>query len=315
MTSQSDRVRAAAGGHAKGYVLVGVDGSPASLAALDTAATEAAGRAVPLMIVVAQRRHGRSRTGSRPSGPSAVLEPATRTLLDDSVRRVHALAPNVEVRPDVVEEEPGAALVERSAGASLMVLGRAGHGVSGLVGTGLGSVASYVANHAHCPVLVHRGADADHPVTGGLGHRPVVVGVDGSPAAAPTLALALAEAALRGATLEVTYVWTHPPGSQPAGLHPATYSYAEARSEAERMLSEQVAGAAEAYPQLRIRPVATHSLDVARTLIDRSREAQLIVVGSRGRGGLTRLLLGSVSQALINQAFCPVLVVRPASRT
>ena len=115
---------------------------------------------------------------------------------------------------------------------------------------------------------------------------------------------------MRGAELEAVYVWTHPSGATPAGVHPRAYGYAEARDEAERMLAEQLAGLSAACPDVAVRRTLMHSLDVARTLLDLSWHARLVVVGSRGRGGVSRLLLGSVSQALVNHASCPVAVIR-----
>ena len=137
-----------------------------------------------------------------------------------------------------------------------------------------------------------------------------VLGVDSSELSAAAVAFALEEPARRGADLSAVLVWTHPPGADPAGLHSAGYDYAGARAEAERMLAEQLAGVAAVYPDVRATREVIHSLDTARTLVDRSGRAQLIVVGSRRRGGVARLLLGSVSQALINRAACPVAVVR-----
>jgi nucleotide-binding universal stress UspA family protein len=124
-----------------------------------------------------------------------------------------------------------------------------------------------------------------------------------------TLAFACAEAAVRGADLEAVHVWTHPSGATPAGVHPRAYGYAEARDEAERMLAEQLAGLSAACPDVPVRRTVMHSLDVAQTLLDLSWHARLVVVGSRGRGGVSRLLLGSVSQALVKHSSCPVAVV------
>ena len=76
------------------------------------------------------------------------------------------------------------------------------------------------------------------------------------------------------------------------------------------MLAEHLAGLLVQYPDVRVTREVIHSLDPAGTLLELSRHAQLVVVGSRGRGGITRLLLGSVSQALVNRGSCPVAVVR-----
>jgi nucleotide-binding universal stress UspA family protein len=279
-------------------VVVGFDGSSASLAAVDFAVDEATMRKSALLIVYGHLRHRflspwRSRT-------EPYVTRGIRRLLEAVAGRAGARDPSLDVDIDLLLKEPGAALIERSRDACLMVVGH-----SGRAGAALGSVAAHVASHADCPVIVHR------PFTGDRrGPGAVTVGVDGSELSAAAVAFAVEEAARRGADLNAVLVWTHPPGADPAGLHPAGYDYAEARAEAERMLAEQLAGVAAVYPDVRVTREVIHSLDTARTLVDRSGRAQLIVVGSRGRGGVARLLLGSVSQALINRAACPVAVVR-----
>ena len=75
------------------------------------------------------------------------------------------------------------------------------------------------------------------------------------------------------------------------------------------MLTERLIGWREKYPDLRVAPIVVHDRP-ARALTERSGDAQLVVVGSRGHGGLAGMLLGSVSQALLHHAGCPVAVVR-----
>jgi nucleotide-binding universal stress UspA family protein len=280
-------------------VVVGVDGSSTSLAAAEFAADEATLRKSPLLILYGHDRHPLL-SAWRPRTEPYVAR-GIRGLLDAVAQQIQDRSPSVDVSIDLLPGDPGFALIERSEHAHLVVVGHSGRGAAAL-----GSVAAKVASHAHCPVIVHR------PFAGlQRGSGPVTVGVDGSALSAAAVEFALDEAAMRGADVNAIYVWTHPPGADPAGLHPATYSYAEARSEAERMLAEQLAGSPSAYPDVCVVHEVVHSLDTPRTLLERSGRAQLIVVGSRGRGGVARLLLGSVSQALINHAGCPVAVVRP----
>ena len=287
MVSESDRP-----------VVVGVDGSSASLAAVDFAVDEATLRKSSLLIAYGHLRHPsltlwRSRT-------EPYVTRGIRRLLEAVAGRAQARDSSLDVDIDLLLKEPGAALAERSRDACLMVVGH-----SGRAGAALGSVAARVASHAGCPVIVHR------PFTGARrGPGAVTVGVDGSELSAGAVAFALEEAAFRGADLNAVLVWAHSPGADPAGPHPVRYDYSEARAEAERMLAEQLTGVAAVYPDVRVAREVVHSLDTTRTLLDRSGHAQLIVVGSRGRDGVAGLLLGSVSHALINRAACPVAVVR-----
>jgi nucleotide-binding universal stress UspA family protein len=280
-------------------VVVGVDGSSASLAAADLAVDEATLRKSALVILYGHTslRLWRSR--------KPYVTQGIRRLFEAVADRARTRGPTIDVAVDLMLDEPGAALVERSGRAQLVVVGHSGRG-----GAALGSVAGYVASHASSPVIVHRPITvARHEST----RRPVMVGVDSSVLSAAAVEFALDEAALRRADLTAVYVWTHPRGAEPAGLHPVAYDYAEARAEAERMLAEQVGGSLAAHPDVRLTREVIHSLDSSRTLLDFSGHAQLIVVGSRGRGGIAGLLLGSVSQVLINHAACPVAVVRQAA--
>jgi nucleotide-binding universal stress UspA family protein len=182
-------------------------------------------------------------------------------------------------------------------------------GLGGFAGLLAGSVSTQVAAHAHCPVIVVR-TDA----TSGPGpEAPVVVGLDGSPLSTRALQFALDLAAATHAPLVAIYAWR---GLPTGNLGPTTvwhYDPDEAEEEARRLLAEQLAGCAERYPQVRIEHRTVLSFNPGETLIDASRTAGLVVVGSRGRGGFTGLLLGSTSQTLVHHAHCSVAVIHPQS--
>lgn len=282
-----------------GPVVVGVDGSPESLAALDLAADEAAGRVAPLVVV-----HAYPPSRRRPAVPACAPEwvdavRAERWLLTTAVGRVRAEHPCLAVEGQLVAGDPAEALIARSAEASLVVVGH--RGVGGLDRVPLGWVASRVAARAATPVMVHRPLDGSGTVET---PRPVLVGVDAlagldALAGADSLVeFALAEAALRGAPLAALYVW-----SQPAG------SYAHAREEAGRMLDEVLTGWSGKYPEVSVRREVRHSLDVVRTLREASTCAQLIVVGRSRHSALARMLLGTVNRALVQSAGCPVAII------
>jgi len=279
-------------------VVVGVDGSTASLAAVEFAVDEATLRTSPVLILYGHLRHPRLTVWRSRREPYVMR--GIQRLLESVADTARARAPSIDITVDVLLERPGEALVEWSDRARLVVVGRSGRG-----GAALGSVAAYVASHARCPVIVHR------PYIGSRsGSAPITVGVDASEQSAAAVRFALEEAAYLEADVDAVLVWSRPHGAEPAGLHAVGYDYAEAQAEAERMLSEQLAGSSAVYPDVRVSHDVIHGLDPAKTLLDRSEQARLIVVGSRGHGGVARLMLGSVSQSLINHAACPVAVVR-----
>jgi nucleotide-binding universal stress UspA family protein len=186
------------------------------------------------------------------------------------------------------------------------VVGNRGHG--GFAGMLAGSVATQVAAHARCPVVVVR-PGVDSSALAATTH-PIVIGIDGVERTQPALEFAFEEAASRGVSLTAVHVWAEPPRSGSVEFKPVAYDYDEAHREATRTLAEALAGYQEKYPDVPVFRETTCGLNPAAVLLRASEEAGLIVVGSRGRGGFSGLLLGSVGQALIHHAHCPVAVVR-----
>lgn len=224
--------------------------------------------------------------------------------LAEAERRALDSVPGVEIVRDVVLGEPATVLVIESRTAPVAVVGSHGRGaVAGLL---LGSTAGHLAAHGRCPVLVVRGRRAPD--------GPVLLAVDDAPSSAPAVRFAFAEARLRGAALTAAHVCR--PGSADAYDGPAdppfvTYDRGHLRDHAEHVLEAALAGDEQNYPDVTVhhRPVVGR---VRRTLVGASADAGLLVVGARGRGGFTGLLLGSVSQAVLRHAQCPVAVVRDA---
>ena len=139
-------------------------------------------------------------------------------------------------------------------------------------------------------------------------HRAViVVGVDGSPASSDALRWAADEARLRGAILRVVYGWMLPtmiyPAYGPAGMYEEMPAEAEGRT---RTQVEQVLGD---HHDLQVE-LEVHEGRGAEVLLDAAKGADMVVVGSRGRGGFSGLLLGSVSSQVAHHAACPVVIVR-----
>lgn len=284
-------------------VVVGVDGSSTSLTAAEHAARAAVARSRPLHLV-----HGYL----HPLGYGVPLNPydlgvpapteESHKMLEQVAAELVGRHPTLRVEVRQVAGGPGVTLVEESRRAELVVVGS--RGVGGFAGLLLGSVSNQVAQHAHCPVLVVRPAEQPIPVRG-----PVLVGVDGSELAGHAVRLAADEAVRRDADLVLVHVRTPEQGA----VAPDAAAEATAAGQAES--AELLAGAAARiradHPVLSVveRPVVGASPEQA--LIEASGEAALVVVGSRGRGGFAGLLLGSVSQALVQHAHCPVLVAHP----
>jgi nucleotide-binding universal stress UspA family protein len=157
-----------------------------------------------------------------------------------------------------------------------------------------------VAGHTTCPVAVVRQPPAQP-------RGEVVVGVDGSPAGAEAVGFAFAEASFRGAVLRAVHAWSRPI----AGGGPFALADAEEMAQDERrVLAEALVGWSERYPDVKVteRLEHGHPVDVLR---EASTRADLLVVGSRGRGDLAGLLLGSVSHSLLHHAACPLAVTPP----
>lgn len=287
-------------------VVAGVDGSAAGLWAARWAAREAVRRRATLRLVHVMRE---------PDSTYVIdpdLEERYRGWVRDAARerlaaaRVPALdaAPDVQITDDLTAGSPARVLVEMSAGAQLMVLG--GHGTGAVIDLVLGSVALSVAAHAACPVVVLRGTE-----TGAVDPAPVVVGVDGSPVSEAALAFAFETASIRDVPLVAVHTWwgllTDPAAAPFVDLEAADAAETE-------VLAERLAGWSAKFPDVAVRRVVEPD-QAGRALVQWSQNAQLVVVGSRGRGAAAGLMLGSVSQTLLHHAGCPVAVVRPERGT
>jgi len=276
-------------------VVVGVDGSGAALRAVRWAAAEARRRRAPLRIVHAAE-----------PPPFAVRRGAIGILAELRAEGERIVAEAAAVAEDVPElttvvpaETAAGALVDESATAQLLVLGMTG--LSAFPGLPVGSVPGLLAAHAHCPVAVLRGEERP-------ARAPVVAGIDGGPHSMAVVAAAFDEAAQRGAPLVAAHAWSDA-DLEGVSCQARPYFGWEPVAEAERrLLAENLVGWQEKYPEVPVDRVAVRDRP-RHLLLEWSRKAQLVVVGSRGRGGFPGLLLGSTSQALLGHALSPVLVV------
>ncbi len=281
-------------------VVVGVDGSASSLAAIDLAVREATLRRRPLCLVHAFIwPYLHVPLGPSPYGPpEGGLRHQAERILADAYTRAHTTGPNLDIHGELVTGEAAAVLLHSSRTAELIVVGD--RGLGGFTGLLIGSVAVQLAAHATCPVLVARGT-ADPAAA-------VLLGADGSPANDPAVGFAFEEAALRGVPLIALHAWHHPVSTRPGDMLPLVYDPAEIEAEETRLLAEALAGWHDKYPDLTVHRELAHT-STRKALIQATQRAQLVVVGTRGRGGFTGLLLGSVSQAVLHHAACPVAVV------
>lgn len=284
-------------------VVVGVDGSTSATQAVRWAAQEAGRRRAPLVLVhvwtpipVAPLH-----VGSLVPYHDALVEQGDQWLSEASAAAREA-APSVVTSTQLVSGSAAGRLIDRSASAGLLVLGS--RGLGGFTGLVVGSIAVALATHGHCPVVVVRGADPD---TAPRQDGPVVVGVDGSPNSRAALDFAFEAAALRGAPLTAVHAWSDLPVTTVWEL--TTDWHLVQQNEAEA-LSQWLADGQARYPDVPVEQVVVRE-GPAHILLEHARTAQLVVVGSRGRGGFRGLLLGSTSQALIHHAASPVAVIPP----
>jgi nucleotide-binding universal stress UspA family protein len=279
-----------------GHILVGVDGSGPSLAALDLAVAEAGLHKAPLHVVHAYR------WPTSAGIPDDAMRRQAKGFVTDAVKHARDADPALDVTGELVTGYPEPVLAGLSKGARMVVLGD--RGLGGVGSLLAGSVAVEVAAKADCPVLVARGSsDAAGEI---------VLGVDGSPANRPAIGFAFAEAAARGCGIVGIHVWSEPMSTGPGGMLPLVYDPALLEADEERLLVEALAGWCSLYPQVTVvrRLLRGHARP---TLIDATARARMIVVGARGRGALAGLVLGSVSQAVLHHAACPVAIVPEAS--
>jgi nucleotide-binding universal stress UspA family protein len=268
------------------------------------ATREAAMRHVPLTVVhVADSLSVAASTLAWPSGrvPEEVREiqeSATRNVIADA--RSAALGAANGDRPEIDSEllhgKPVPALVELSRGAQMVVIGRRGR--TGRHSRQLGSVCAGLIHQAHCPVAVisDEGLSLQSSV-----RLPVLVGIDGSQASESALAVAFDEASWRGVDLVVLRVLWEADASF-FGME-----WSALQSTASKTLADSLTAWRGRYPEVNVQVVVEFE-HPARRLLEQSEEAQLVVVGSHGRGALAEMLLGSVSSAVTQAAHTPVLV-------
>ncbi|MEO6879591.1 MAG: universal stress protein [Mycobacteriaceae bacterium] len=296
-------------------VVVGVDGSEQSCHAVRWGAREAQLRRQPLRLIATHPGvaddsgffAGRPDvlTDHRERAATALAQAHTlaTAALTDSTAGVAA----VRVEDELVEGMPVPTLLRAAESATVLVVGS--RGLSAFSAELIGSVTYAMVGHAECPVaVIPHGAWSQELHANGS----VVVGVDGSPASELAVTMAFTEADLRGVELVAVHAYSDLAlldpdlADRPAGVSPDDSVDGPGQG---HVLAERLAGWQERYPGVTVRRVTVRDRPV-RTLLEWSETAQLVVVGSRGRGGFASMILGSTSRALLHTTSCPLLVVR-----
>lgn len=272
-------------------VVVGVDGSPDAARAVAWATVEAMRRRRPLQVLAVLPAHGVS----------------SAFLASDAADEARRAVPELAVSADVRRGDPLEALLEAGRDAELLVVGSRGRGTIGSLV--LGSVSAALAARAGCPTVVVRGTRVPAP------DDPVVVGIDGTRSGEAAVGYAFAAADREGVPLVAVHVWqdVHDPelGSMlDDDVSPPAAEGMPDLPEAE-LLAERLAGWSSKFPDVEVLRVLPEGWPVP-TLAAHSGEARLLVVGSHRRRGLERVL-GSVGQAVLRRAHCPVAVVPPST--
>ena len=281
-------------------VVVGVDGSEQGWSALDWAADEAWRRGALLRVLhaCAPLEDPRSALTATPG----VADKAEGTI-DTARNRVAERHPSLAVRVDTSGDRAPYALIEASCSADLLVVGA--RGLGGLRSLVLGSVSQRCIRYAHCPVVVVRSEVAEASSTSA--DHTIVVGTDGSLGSTRALRWALREGRSRGSPVRAVFAWQYPP------VHSMIMGPLNGNPVAAREIMDATrALAARCEPDVPLESVDSVGATVP-VLLDASGGADLLVVGSRGRGTLHGALVGSVAHQCIMGAPCPVVVVQPSN--
>lgn len=276
-------------------VVVGVDGTGRSLKALMWAAGRASLHGVPLCVIHALPRY----EGDFPLFPPGRFEEAEaigREILADASSLAQGAYPDMDITTQMPMGSPTRVLLAESESAHVVVIGAKGEDIGNLL---LGSTALQLVGHAACPVVIVNHVTA--------GHQRVVVGTDLSPDSTDALAFAFDAASLGKARLRVISALGLPQGWPRHLLRPLPQDNEEV-AHRRAQVETQIAPFREHYPAVEV-DLDVHRVDPLQSLATASHRADLLVVGSRGRGGFHGLAVGSTTHKLLHLAGCPLAVV------
>ncbi|MDJ0394821.1 universal stress protein [Rhodococcus sp. G-MC3] len=288
--------------------VVGVDGSSASLDAVRWAVLDAGLHNSDLTIVSSLPLPAALTGFEVLSEPTITqLRVETERILDEANAEAVAIA----AQPIAVE----VCLSERPAAITLLELARTSRmvviGTNGLGGTdrrSLGSISFALSTHAHCPVTVVREWTDRRRIPAS---NPIVVGIDGTKASAAALDSAFEEADMRGAPLTAIHAWSDADLSIGIPVHGLEWPVN--RPATEDALTQILNEYSLHYPSVSVRRVVVKDRPL-HALLDHAQGAQLLVVGSHGRGGFSGMMLGSTGRSVLGRANCPVMIVPSSAR-
>ncbi len=277
-------------------IVVGVDGSGRSLRAVMWAAHDAALRGCSLRLIHALPRW-EGDFPLFPPGRFVEAERHGRAAVEEASSLVREAYPTLVITDHLLKGTPTQVLLAEVEDAHSVVLGAKGEDVGNML---MGSTALQLVGHAPCPVVVVGHASA--------GHHRVVAGTDGSVDSDRALEYAFMEASLREARLRVVSALGLPQGWPRHLLRPLPEDNEEV-AERRRQVEDQLAPLRVQYPDVVVE-VHVHRLDPVPVLTDATHKADLLVVGSRGRGGFHGLAIGSVTHKLLHFVGCPMAVIQ-----
>ena len=279
----------------KNPIVVGVNDTEASQAAVSWAMRRAAVLQLPVILIHA--------VDDRWSYENYALIDTVRKygteLLEKARARAVEAEPSVDLEAKLVSGSAGYVLRKQSRKASMVVVGAG----DSWFGAAVTDRALQIAAVAHCPVaVIGRKAGDD-------GRRGILVGADGSEEATQAVAFAAAEADRAGQDLTILHAFGNPLFRVPKGM-PGSELAERAADEERVILSETAAGLAADYPDLAVHQVLAVDRNPAQALVEAAGNARLLVLGSRGKGAFKRLLMGSTAHAVLSQLPCPTIITR-----
>jgi nucleotide-binding universal stress UspA family protein len=279
-------------------IVVGADGSAGGTAAVEWAADDAARAKAPLRIVFAVDREPHQIVKYPIPDLGDTLNRSAEKVLGEAEMTARKRRPDLDITTEVSQDAPAVMLRAQAEDAAEVVVGS--RGLGGFARAVMGSVSIHVAGQAHGPVVVVRSS----PDTT---HGEIVVGIDDSTACEAAIAYAFEQAGLRASTLRAVYVW-----QLPVNAYVAEFGYDPERVSAlhRQIAADKLQPWREKYPQVTVIEdvYSAHPVDA---LTDASERADLVIVGSHGRGAIGSVVLGSVSRGVLHHARSAVAVVRP----
>lgn len=291
--------------HVTKAVVAGLDGSATAAAAARWAAALAARLDLPLRLVHALPSEGIFYSESAVLIQSQMFDQLRadgEKLLADVSDLIRAEQPGLTVESYIGPGPATNSLLEAADDAHVVVVGATGAGA--IENFLLGSTVLRIANHAPCPVVVWRG-DNTNPLPN---DKPIVVGVDGSELSSTAVAHAFKLADALGVPLVAAHSWIGD-AALGTGATAALVDWDAVQESETAVFAEALAGKQNEYPDVEVRRVVERG-PAAKVLLGQLDDAQLVVVGSHGRGQFAAALLGSTSQNLVHKAPCPVLIAR-----